>query len=242
MNHENTRRNPFLGLTAVLALVCTVVVLSPLASRGDTIVIGTKTHTGTFEVYEKGRFIFRTAEGKLLKQNRTSVRRLTLDTLKAVRLVRSGKKQSEEATLVGYDKTKFTIKQAGRKQTLFGARVERILVMQAPKPLRVVAKRPRIAVEVLEDMESLSPEQAAALDRYKAARRRHDDFLEESSRLVSEMDGTTGKKREQLLDILRRRKNDEQPILRELEQAEAALLAVFPKPAAPQPPVPPGMK
>jgi hypothetical protein len=86
-----------------------------------------------------------------------------------------------------------------------------------------------VDLSALEKAGGLTPAQQAALDRYRRARQEYDAFLSKSTAMVTEMEKATGARRESLLNALRQRKNEEQPISRRLESAEEALLAVLPK-------------
>jgi hypothetical protein len=210
-------------------------------------VIGTKPHQGSLEGYDKPLFLFRTKSGTLLKEERIRVRKLSLEPPRDAVLVRSGAQQSERVKLVSYIAGRFTIEQKGKQSTVLGMRVERITVRRAGERPRGgddgPGPRPVLDTSPLEARNDLTPSQAAALHRYKAARLEFDDYVAESSAMVAEMERTEGRQRDRLLHALRHRKNAEQALKRELFRAEATLLEAVPRPWAPPlpadgPPVP----
>ena len=74
-----------------------------------------------------------------------------------------------------------------------------------------------------------TPAQSKAYNRYKVARETYNAFLTKSAEMVKAMDKSTGSSREDLLNKLRLRKNDEQPIASEMKKAQEELLAAFPE-------------
>lgn len=212
----------FLAVLAVLAVsrTCTA----------DVLYVGTKKYHGTFMGYDDGQFVFQPMFDTAARYARTSVRRLALDIPVQVRFTRADRRGTQDAVLLGYEKSQFSIEHAGKKENLFGIRVQKMLVRDTPKaPTHAGHEdgpRPkrRVSISALEKQE-LSPAQRAVVNRYKTVRGRYDAFLAESTHLVTQMDRSTGKRREDLLNRLRLRKNQEQPLLRDLERAEGALLA-----------------
>ncbi len=75
----------------------------------------------------------------------------------------------------------------------------------------------------------LNADQKAALEQYQAAKDKHRQFMEESSAMIARMDTLTGSERQALLNNLRLRKEEEQPLKRELEASQQALSAAFPE-------------
>lgn len=216
---------------AAVSLLCLAI-----AAGADTLNMGTKSHEGTFEGFENGKFLFRTSEGREVKEPRTSVQKLTLTEPRKVSLVRNTKADPVAMTLTGYESGKFAVKEGGKDATIPGMQVKAVTVemeMMAgggggavddpPRPV------PAVDISGLADREDLTPAQKGTLERYKAAREKYDAFLAESSALVTQMDKATGPKREELLNVLRRRKVEEQPVKRDLEAGRAALLTAFPE-------------
>jgi|ETNmetMinimDraft_15_1059895.scaffolds.fasta_scaffold33704_1 hypothetical protein len=199
---------------------------------GDVMVVGTQKHSGNFAGYENNEFLFSTRGGRMLRQGRMQVRSISLDTPRKVNIVEAGKK-TVEASLVGYDRSRFTIKENGAERAVLAMRIKQITMKQeAPvegNPERMV---PVIDISPLEARNDLTPRQSAALKDYKSARNEYDTFLSESSAMVAQRDGATGARREELINRLRTKKNDEQPLKRRLASAEATLLNTIPRPWA----------
>jgi len=74
-----------------------------------------------------------------------------------------------------------------------------------------------------------TPLQVKAYNRYKTAKVAYDAFLTKSTEMVKALDKATGQARENLLNKLRLRKNEEQPITIEMKKSQAELLAAFPE-------------
>ena len=91
---------------------------------------------------------------------------------------------------------------------------------------------PLYDVSGLEGRADLTDAQNAALERYKAAKAKYSGYVSESSRIVAEMDRSRGQHRERLMDELRLRKQDEQPVKNEYRAATSALMSQFPGLAA----------
>lgn len=215
---------------AVLVACC----LAAGPGSADVLTVGKRSYSGAFEGFRKRQFLFRTTEGRLLKQDRGAVRSLRLDEERPIRWQRLGRKEPEDGRLVGYDKARFTIKSGRRKEAVLGMHVQSMSLRWAARNGGEHEGRPRperrIDLPALERRPNLTPTQVNVLRRYRSVRRQYDAFVAESSALVAEMDRATGRRREGLMDVLRRRKDKEQPLKRSLEKATAALLAAFPDP------------
>ena len=208
---------------------------------GDVMIVRTREYEGKFEGFKDGSFLFRTGDGLLMEQPRAPVKRLSLDTPRKVELLLAAKSDPESVKLVGYAHAKFTVAEKGKERTIFGMHVESIVLHQPALGLRSVntdkpRELPPIDIAALEKRGDLTAQQLAALGRYKSARAKYTAFVKQSSLMVQSMDGENGQRREMMLNRLRLRKNDEQPIKLELKNAEAALVALFPV----QESVPPG--
>jgi len=231
--HGHVMRRFSPGAGAILLLVSWCCSAGP--ARADVLNLGTKEHEGTFEGFANSRFVFRTGAGREVKESRTSVQRLTLAEPRKVALLRPGKKDPETVMLVGYEGGKFTVKQGNQETNIPGMQVRSIEVemempegggadvTDTPRPI------PPIDISELAARQDLGAPQIAVLEKYKAARAKYDAFIEESSALVAAMNKATGAKREELLNTLRRRKGEEQPIKRSLETSRSALIAAFPE-------------
>jgi hypothetical protein len=75
----------------------------------------------------------------------------------------------------------------------------------------------------------LTPAQQAVIEKFKATKKIFDDFVAESSAMIDQMNKATGPNRVALLDTLRKRKGDEQPLRKELITAYKALASAFPE-------------
>jgi len=179
--NEHKKRHRLMAAVAAILCLCLLV---PVTCRADVLTVGTRKHRGTFEGFENRQFLFRTSDGRLLHQDRPTVRSMKLRWLP-----RKGRHHE------------------GR-----------------PKPKR------RIDISALEKRNDLTDQQTSVIRRYRAVRMKYDAFVAKSSAMVAEMDDARGKRREDLMDSLRRRKDAEQPLKRDLENATAALLAAFPDP------------
>ncbi|MFO7871708.1 MAG: hypothetical protein R6V03_09800 [Kiritimatiellia bacterium] len=200
---------------------------------GDTIQIGSEKHTGTFYRYKNGRFVFRTDSGTTLKEKDTKITSLRLEEPREVSFVRAGRKKAETGNLLGYVGFKFVVEREGTKQRLFPMHLESMEV-KIPRGgqeggTKGTGPIPPVDVGPLEDRSDLTAAETAALNRYKQARSQYDSFLEESTQLVRQMDAASGRTREELMNKLRLRKGEEQPLKRTLEAAQAALFKHFPR-------------
>ena len=217
---------PKLRQPALLALLFFIQVIP--ASALDILTASAKKYEGTFEGCDGNQFLFRTDGGELLKQRRTSVRTLTLGEPLDAELVQEGKKQPESIKLLGYDDAKFNIEQNGKRRDLFGMKVHSIMVHRPVNEEGAVGSRLIVNLTELESRVDLTPAQTKALTRYKTIRLTHDKFVAENLEFVKKMDITKGAQRESLMNTLRLRKNQEQPLLLELKSAEAEFLTAFP--------------
>ena len=162
-----------------------------------------------------------------------SVRSVQVDAPCPATLKRTGRSQAERVEVKEYGAGRFTFIERGKEVQIFGMRVERMAVNRssgttggtdAPRP------KPRIDIAALERQPDLTSSQRASIARYKSARKRYDAFVDEELRPGRDhLDAATGTRREQLLLRLRQRKDQEQPLKRDLDSAEASLLRAFPK-------------
>jgi hypothetical protein len=228
-----------MGMRHVMMGVCLLLPLAG-ASWGDTLTVGTTRHTGTFVRFEDNCFVFSTADGRALSPTRTSVRRLDLQPPREVLLRRSGKPDAETVVLDSYAGGKFMVRDRDLKTGVPALFVEAVTVKASSHRGERKGRRSELPIDVdrLAARPGLTAQQSAALERYRAARGQYDAFLARSSAMVAEMDAATGVQRERLLDALRRRKAEEQPIAVELTAARAQVLAVFPDHANEPAPVP----
>jgi len=205
------------------------------AGRADVLRTATDEYKGEFRRFEKDHFVFATEKGDELRLPRSSVRCVLMQPPREVEIARSGGKTTEQETLAGYDKMKFCLIEGGRTNMVLATAISGIRVPQPELQAGVerasddAPRAPRtFDVSALETLPDLTPDRKAVIDKYKEARGRFDAFVKESAALVARMDRATGPDREKLLDALRSRKNEEQPLKRALERATADLLAAFP--------------
>jgi hypothetical protein len=223
--NRRSYRDRLRGLVVGFTLGATVAGADTLVARGHS-------YEGTFTSYQKNAFQFALADGKNLEEPRLQVESLTLTQPRRVMIEQAGK--TLDVQLVGYQQAKFSIVKAGKPESVFGMTVQRIVVQDEPAAAGEeglpAAPRPRTRLDIARvlDRRDLTPQQTAAVTRCLEARKSYDAFLVESTKLVAEMEQATGKSRNALLEALRKRKMEEQPVLRALEAAENAVHAAFP--------------
>lgn len=203
--------------------------LVAVGTSADTIIIRSMEKKGDFQSYADSKFVF-DADGKTLKEPRSSVTKMVMDPPCEASLVQGSKTLTVK--LLGYEQTKFLYEIKGVKGEAAGMLVKSIAVrrpMEGGDGSSSDTPRGRKAINIAAyENAVLTPDQAAAVARYKKARTTYDAFVAKSSEMVAEMDKTKGPKREELLTALRVRKNEEQPIANELAAAEQALLKAIP--------------
>ena len=202
--------------------------------RADTLTVGIKNISGTFEGFANDAFAFRSDTGETLSENRTNVRALELDAPVKVsfELARGGK-GLESSTLAAYKGMKFIFKDGDKERSFFANQIKEIRVIRPPQAGGGHAQdggaaiRP-VDISKVENNPDLTDGQKAALARYKTARAAYDDFLRESSDLVAQMDRAQGADRTKIHNRLRLRKQEEQPIINALQSAMTQLFNAFP--------------
>ncbi|MCK5850727.1 MAG: hypothetical protein KAH23_07410 [Kiritimatiellae bacterium] len=222
-------------IRVIIACVVFCFNMSAGVVAGDVMTIGTKKHQGSFEGFRDGMFLFRSDKGEMLKEIRRKVQRLELGEPCKVFLTTTGKSGSGPALLKQYKALKFIFQDGKKDKRVFASKIQSIAV-DRPEPeggrrgagRRGSAVMPPIDISDLEKLENLSEKQLSALNGYKKARARYDEFLRASSALVAEMDKKRGAAREKLLKKLQFRKNDEQPIKNSLNAAIAEMKVQFP--------------
>ncbi len=227
VGHVAARLRLSFGLS-LLAVFC-----STCASRADELRVGSATHQGFFVGVEDGVILFRTESGTLLKEPRTSVRSLDLDEARPVSVLYNTSREVDRAMLAGYERGRFNVRLSGEETSIPGMHVRTIKVFDTPPGGNALpgADVPHaislIDTAALRNNPDLTALQSSVLDQYEGARSRYEAFLGKSSAMVMEMDGATGNRREELLNDLRRRKLEEQPVKRDMETASSALLSAF---------------
>jgi len=198
---------------------------------GDTLTTKKGTHNGAFEGYRDSEFTFRTDKGQVIREMRVNVKKLECEKPKQV-ILSVERKPPASAMFKKYEKLKFTFEEKGRKRTVFSRTVESITVTQTGAGQGRGSKGggalPMFDVSRLEKAPDITAAQKAAVERYKTAKAQYSTFLAQSSAMVVEMDKARGARRENLMNQLRMRKQDEQPIKNEYRTAMSALLQAFP--------------
>ena len=189
-------------------------------------------YKGTFEGYQDGAFLFRTADGILLKERKSGVRELKLGEPCSIGLVTSKKKDSEWVVLKQYKSMKFVIEDGDKEKKIYGNTFKKITIHHPDEGGGgggVGLGMPElIDTSGVEARDDLTPAQTAALTQYKAAKAEWEQFLEESTALMKAADQVQDAKRMELMEKLRERKNEEMPIRTRLNGATKTLLAAFP--------------
>jgi len=201
---------------------------------------GTKNYQGTFQGYNRDKFHFQPDSGKMVHELRSFAEKLVIDPPALVTVTPKGKKKIEDMKLKGYEKSTFVFERNGQEIPMQGMQISTIEMGldfnrgagasaddddADNKPLRINLND---LSEFVKEA-NCTPEQTKSFERYRTARITYDSFLETSSAMVKSMDKTTGTVREDFLNKLRKRKNDEQPLLGELKKAEQELLTAFPQ-------------
>ncbi|MDI6774315.1 MAG: hypothetical protein QME60_02825 [Verrucomicrobiota bacterium] len=211
--------------------------VSAAAAFGDQLTVTGKTHDGTFQGYEDTRFQFMTVKGRFVKEHPRRVVKLVLANPRKASYVTADAQKEVVAVFKGYDKRKFIFLKDGEEAQVAQAKMKTLELVYEETAggnggEELAGGRypiPRVDLNALSGGE-INAAQQAALDKFKAAKQGYDDFVSQSSAMVAEMDKTTGAERENLLNQLRMRKNQEQPLKNSLAAAYKALTNVFAEP------------
>lgn len=221
-----------------ITVLCAVLLLGggvAAVAGPDKLTVGGITHEGQFMGFDNNILRFRTDKWKDLKEQITRVTKLTLDRPYPVAYFTTDKKGAEPGVLKGYDRLKFVFDAEGTDVAISYTRVKKIEIREAggagaadAAPAEAGAGVPVQTLDV-EDLSSqpLSPAQRAALNRYKTAKTAYDQFVAANAALVNQMNKATGTRRDDLLNQLRKRKYQEQPLKTELANAQNALVAAL---------------
>lgn len=210
---------------AVLALW-----LNTVAARGDQLFASGQEKDGWFRGFEDGRFVFQPERGKVIREPRSSVTRVTLAKPAKASYQTSDGKTVTDAVLKSFERSQFVFEDA----SVPAIRMKKLALAADPADAAegdAGGGYPIPQVDISGIGGDLAPEQQAIVGRYRGAKKAFDDYVAESARLVQEMDKATGERRTQLLNQLRLRKNAEQPLRAALVEAFNALAAAFPAPA-----------
>lgn len=209
----------------------------------DTIKTGSKEEKGLFIEFRDNTFFFHAENGSELKLPKASVSSLIMDENSRAALIRKGSKKRESMEFHGYDKLQFLFKQDSRQISLSAMNITSVKAERSMKAFAGDTVEegnsviPPVDTSAIENS-PMTAEQRTVLEEYKSVRKKYTDFLEASSALVAEMEKAQGKQRQKILNELRLRKNEEQPVRLEMSAAHKALMSAFPNPAQPALPEP----
>jgi len=206
------------------------------AALGDQLVLTGQVKEGTFQGVENARFQFVTAKGRFMKEQLGRVTKMVLAKPVKVSYVTSDGKEEKDVELKGFEKRTFTFsKKGGEDVAVPQLKMKSISLIFEGDGAEGDAGGGRYPIPAV-DLNSLAgaditPEQQTVIDEFTNAKKAFDEFAADSAALVAEMDKATGPKREEFLNQLRQRKNDEQPLRKALLAAYNALADAFPEPS-----------
>ncbi|MDD4869981.1 MAG: hypothetical protein PHR77_05425 [Kiritimatiellae bacterium] len=227
------------------SMVYFIVSACQMLYANDTLIMkGRKTYEGIFQHFKNDKLYFQPKTGKIINVPRSFAEKLILEPPSQVTVTPRGKKKIEDMKLKGYEKSNFLFEKNGEEFSMPASQISFIEMGldfgraangpagqdtdnndDGDKPLIINLKE--LSAWMKEG--TPTPEQTKAFEHYKTARITYDDFVEKSAIMVKAMDKSTGATREDFLNKLRKRKNDEQPLLGELKKAEQELLTAFPE-------------
>jgi hypothetical protein len=210
------------------ALAC---VLTPWIVSGDQLVVGGATHEGTFDVFSNGTIQFRSDKWKNYKEQPTRVTRLTVTASNQAKYLTSEKKEVQTAVFKGFEKLKFIFEKDGQAIMVHHTKMKKIEIEREEEDEATIQAVDIAPLEKALADGILTDAQKASLSSYKEIRAKYDEFVGKSEALIKEMDRSTGAHREALLNELRKRKQDEQPLKQEMWSATSALMLAFPQQA-----------
>ena len=234
-----------------LMLSLAVLVITATVSLGDQLTMGKIVKDGALQGFEKNKFRFFTSKGKFVNEQASRVTDIKLEKPKKCTYLTSTAKKEERGILKSFTKDKFTITPEGKNAK------DVIIPVSKMKKLEISLDSgtsgsagggsgnayPIPNVDLKAFTGEFTPEQQKVMDAFVAAKKAFDDFATASSAVVDEMNTSTGAHREELINQLRKRKIDEQPLRKDLVAAYNALAEAFPekpddgtKPVAQTPP------
>ena len=201
---------------------------------GDQLMMNSLVKDGSFQGFEKGKFRFLTAKGKFVNEQASRVTKLVLSSPKKATYITASSKKEETAMLKGFDKEKFTFAQKdGKEVTVPLSKMTKIEIALESETDGGKSnggdKYPIPAVDLASFTGDFTPEQQSVLGKFKVAKQTFDDFVKETADMVSDMNKSTGAAREDLINQLRKRKIEEQPLRKNLVAAYKALVEAFPE-------------
>jgi hypothetical protein len=214
------------------SILASLVLLTPLALNADTITIGSKSLEGKFKGVDNSRILFEAESGETLDKHQAFVNALELTEPYHIRFTQSGKREEQSGTLHGLTLKHYGIEINGQKTRIPSSQIKEMIVQGAVQTVSAgtgggQAEAP-IDTEALRQRKDLTPAQLAAINRYDQASKQFYAFLDESTRMVRQMDAATGGERGKLLLALRERKARETPLRTAYQAERAKLEAAFP--------------
>ncbi len=209
----------------LITLLAVFIVMFFRITYADTMIVGSQVHNGTLKGYIDNNFIFETDSWKTINKHRTSVKKIILSEPRLAKY-RETNYTPAKAKFIKYDKAKFFFKLSNNTiKEVYGVKMKYLSVTPPSSQFGVpVAPADTLKTtlnikELIRKADSLSDEQKKAIKRYIAARTKYVQFQNESTRLVKQRDRETGKRREALIEQLHLRKNNEQLLIRELQES-----------------------
>lgn len=216
-------------------LICLITIACVAGAFADQLIMNKIVKEGALQGFDKGKFRFLTEKGKFLKEQASRVSTIVLKSPKKATFLGSSSKKPEQAVLKGFDKQKFTFEKEGKELVIPLSKIKKLDVMQETESKSGSGNGddggypiPPVNLEAFAG-DNLTDAQQKALDKFKDTKKVFDDFLNVSVGMVREMDQAKGEKREQLLNQLRKRKLEEQPLRKSLVSAYDALVDAFPE-------------
>ena len=118
-----------LSRPGALALIVATLAVATAARGADTLVLtGGKSYSGTFEGFRNGAFLFRPAQGDVVKVWSSYVQSMTLDHPTRATLSIQGRKSPEAATIKGFSQSRLIVSMDGREEAQPIAAVKEIQV------------------------------------------------------------------------------------------------------------------
>lgn len=214
--------------------LCLAALFLAAAAQADQFLIAGQTREGRLKGFSGGRFEFSTERGRASKESASRVTKLTLSEPVEVNFTTSDGKLHKSARFKGYAMGTFRLTpKDGEEMSVPQIKMRSLEVVHRQEEAPAGdggdagGALPPLDLSGL-DKAGLNANQVSAVENYVAARKAYDEFVAQSSRLVNEMNGLTGPQREALLNQLRQRKGEEQPIRARMSSAEAALKAALP--------------
>jgi hypothetical protein len=212
---------------------CLTVILLASAAMADQFLIAGQTREGRFRAFSGGRFELST-DRRTTKEPASRVTKLTVSEPLEVNYTTSDGKQHKGAQFKGYAMGIFRLAtKEGGDVSVPQIKLRSLEVVfhenAAPAEGGGEARDPAPALDLSAiDRSGLTGAQVSAMENYLAARAAYDAYVALSSQMVNQMNGLKGPQREAVLNQLRQRKAEEQPIRNRLTSACTALKTAIP--------------